>query len=232
MKLEIDLRGYQRGINRLGRDMQFAAAKALNDTAFAARGALRAEAERVFNRPREYTLRGFAVDKAAKEAVPAATVKILPQQARFLALEVFGGERRPGDYATLRRAGAVVPGAAEKVDAEGNLRKGRVGRLLRSAQARKSAPTVGKQRGQSMADRVFVGRVETARGSVYGLWLRPRRNRQGKDVGRPRAVAVFERSVGYKPRLDFYRVVREAAQRELPGNWRKAMAAALAGKRR
>jgi hypothetical protein len=84
-----------------------------------------------FDQPTRFTLDAFGILPADATGVrdPSAIVILKPIQAEYLGLEIDGGIRRAGDYATTK-TGSLVLGPDAPVDAYGNLPRDDVGRVL------------------------------------------------------------------------------------------------------
>ncbi len=118
-RIKLDVSALRRaGITR-AKELRSALDAAVLYLAASARKRLREVAGEVFDRPTPFTLNAFRYRKLQCEA-PAALVYVLPTAARYLALEVFGGERKPGDPGTVPR-GILVPGRDAVLDRFGNL---------------------------------------------------------------------------------------------------------------
>lgn len=104
-----------------------ALAEAVNSVADLARVKLTQDIDRCFDRPTPFTERaiGVLLANTSKAGDPEALVTVMPMQARYMALEIAGGERLAGDYATTGR-GPITPGKGAQVDAFGNLPQGYV----------------------------------------------------------------------------------------------------------
>lgn len=75
-----------------------AAAKVLNNAAFAVRNSLLRYTEKIFDRPNAYTRAAWLVDKAKSADGPNmwASIKARPKQAEYLRFQIFGGIRKKG----------------------------------------------------------------------------------------------------------------------------------------
>lgn len=90
--------------------LQPALQEALDYLAASARKRLQKSTQVYFQDPVAWTQQGFAYRRINAGADIAATLAyVLPNQARYLGIEVFGGARHAGDYATTK--GAHRPGA-------------------------------------------------------------------------------------------------------------------------
>ena len=162
---------------------------AVNEVAEAARLDLVDAMVGAFDRPTPFTIAGAAVLPARISTTrdPAALVFIQDRQAAFLDLQIYGGVRRAGAYATTR-LGPLVPGKDGPKDAYGNLPRNFVQRTLRDA---------------------AVAWVTLKPGEPPALvW----RTKAGLEI-----LALIVREAHYdKPRLPFYDLVERAVAREWP----------------
>ena len=127
---------------RFQKQVPFAAAKAITATAKSVARVASAEIDHVFDRPVSFTQKSIGITWATKQSL-TAKIFVKDIQAKYLALQVAGGTRRPAKRALL------VPGKAAQLNAYGNLPRGAVKKLL----ARRD---------------VFSGTV----GGVAGIWQR------------------------------------------------------------
>lgn len=82
------------------------------------------------DRPTPFTRKAIGVKQARPGARDVlAEVDVLSLQARYLALEIFGGVRKAGDYATTK-LGPLIPGKDAPRNAYGNLPRGYVQRVM------------------------------------------------------------------------------------------------------
>lgn len=130
---------------QLWRQVPFAAAKALTDTARAAQKVATSEIDRVFDRPVEFTRKAIGISYATKQTL-TAKVFVKDLQAAYLGLQVSGGTRTP------KRRALVIPGQNLPLNQYGNIPKGKIKALL----ARKD---------------VFSGRVR----GIEGIWQRQKK---------------------------------------------------------
>jgi len=114
---------FGRGLSDLSlRQIPFAAALALNDTAADVQKAWETQAERRLDRPTPFTKRGVYVQRAKKGRL-TATVGYRRIQVSYLRFQVQGGARRPAGRAL------VIP-VGQKRNVYGNMPKGAVKRAL------------------------------------------------------------------------------------------------------
>lgn len=110
-------------ISRLHRrQLPFATAAALTDTAKDAQSDAVDEMSRVFDRPTPFTKRGVGV-RAARKTRLVARVFIKDRQADYLGIQVRGGTRYP------KRRAILVPANA-RLNRYGNMSRNQVARLL------------------------------------------------------------------------------------------------------
>lgn len=116
------------------RQLPFALARALNNTAKAGQADLTRELPRAFDKPTPFTERGIAVRTASKGDLEAE-VFVRPIQARYLAIQETGGRREP-------KGRALVTPVGVRLNQYGNIPN----KALRRAKARR-AVFVGQVRG-------------------------------------------------------------------------------------
>ena len=89
------------------RQLPFATAKALTQTAKAVQTKLTAEIERAFDRPTPFTKKAIGI-KAARKDTLTAEVFVRDIQAKYLKLQIEGGTRRPIKRALLLPANVAL----------------------------------------------------------------------------------------------------------------------------
>lgn len=107
------------------KQVPFATAKALTDTAKAVQKAVIAQAEKDLDNPMPFTKRGFYVQRATKANL-IAVVGIKDIQDKYLRTQIFGGTSKPNKRALLKPKNVAL-------NAYGNLPRNRVKRLLARA---------------------------------------------------------------------------------------------------
>lgn len=225
-----------------GRRVQRAMAAALNACAREIREAEKAEMQRVFDRPTQWTLRSLAYTPAKPDALQAALYINKPARmaGHYLVPQITGGRRR--EKGTERGIGTgerYVPGVGVALDPLGNI-KGmaarQIVRALRSGPAGRRAEYViiPQRKGRllpgvyrreadasnqiSAADRrkLALGRsraLQRGRVATVGGMQFARIVRARRLV----PLLIKGRQTQYQPRLDFYGVARRvAAQRLVP----------------
>lgn len=223
------LEEYARSLGTLAeKQLPFAAATALNELAVDGKADVERGIKRNFDEPTRFTKNSVAVLYAKKNQLHS-TVLIKDQQAKYLGITETGGTRKPGDYATGRKA--VLEPADIKLNRYGNLPK----RRLKSLQNRKD---------------VFTGpvRFKQSGKTVAGVWQRPKRSRKfARRDDTTGTVGNTQRKVGgartglklllrfveeqkVKPRLNFGSALERRAElsfdRAIERAFRKAIATA------
>ncbi|GEP03720.1 MULTISPECIES: hypothetical protein [Methylobacteriaceae] len=138
-RIRLDVSALRRAGITKAKELRSALDEAVLYLAACARKRLREVAAEVFDRPTAFTLDAFRYRKLQGEA-PAALVYVLPTAARYLALVVFEGERRPGDPRTVSR-GILVPGRDAVLDRFGNLPRSQISQA--EAEGARWVPTQG-----------------------------------------------------------------------------------------
>ena len=122
IEFTLDEAHYESGVDRTMRDgVRPGLVDAVNAVADLVRRRLERAVVEIFADPVAYTRHAFGTFRANPgDEDPAASVFVYPQQARYLALEVFGGDRQAGDYGTVP-GGVLIPGQDAPLDGHGNL---------------------------------------------------------------------------------------------------------------
>lgn len=220
-------------LEHLKADIPKAAAKALTETARAIERAEQAEMRRVFDRPKEFTLRSLFVKPATARNL-TATVGLKnfagkgTAAARYLYAQIHGGSRSLKRFErALQHAGVLpngmyaVPGAAARLDAYGNISQGQIIQILSQLRAQRVA---GYSSNMTAATKVrairraggqfFVGRP--GGGSLpLGVW-----QRRGFLVA---PVLIFVKAPQYQQRFRFYEVAQRTVDRVFHQEFEKAL---------
>ena len=202
---------------QMHKQMRFALAKALTDTARDAQAAMPQAADASLQRPTRFTRQGFYSQRATKDVLQAV-VGVKPLQAEYLWYQVEGGVRVPRNVAL--RLPAVVD-----LTPEGNLPASTIRTLIQRARAGKRATKRQAQRfGVSSQLDLFYG--EPGDGRPAGIYKRvvisSDRHQLVPIVLFPRRTAKYER------RFDFHGVVEGVFKRDFERNLDAAWALALA----
>ena len=126
MKISVKIDGLEAvkaKLSGMGKQIPFAASKALNATAQKVADAMPAELERALDRPTPFTKRGVRILRYASKAKLETTVGFMADQAKYMALQIEGGTRQPG------KAGLKIP-AAIKLNEFGNIPRGIIAQLV------------------------------------------------------------------------------------------------------
>lgn len=173
LRLTTQIAAFRRRLEQHPKQQAFAAMRALNDAAFAARRAEQVAMRAVFDRPTPYVLNSVLVRQASRDKLVASVYVDFfgpgkaPPPERVLQAEVFGGARAlKRAERRLQAVGLLPPGMAmvptrqllsdtSKVDAYGNVRGTFIRRLLSYFQAFREA---GYQGNMSAATRKRLAR--------------------------------------------------------------------------
>lgn len=118
MRLTMQFQGFDRAMERvrsLPRQVRYAGAQALNDTAYKARADWQQEIARVFDRPTPYIANSIRVEKTAKtDSLQAIVRPRYPggkgvEPADVLLAEIFGGTRRAKRFELALRSAGILP---------------------------------------------------------------------------------------------------------------------------
>ncbi|AWV14984.1 hypothetical protein A3862_05225 [Methylobacterium sp. XJLW] len=196
IKLTVDIPEFsQQGESYVTRRFAPALQEVADYLGASARQRLMVETTRRFSDPVAWTINAFAYRRAGTPDSPGSYVYVLERQARYLGLEVTGGPRVGGDYAT-NAGGPLVPasGARGDLDPQGNLPRD----FVRDAVAA-GARWAKLKPGQPEA-LVLPGR------------------------GPLQVLAVVARKVDYQPRFPFQDIVRDAVLEKAPAAVAKYLA--------
>lgn len=225
----------------------FATAKALTATAGLVREAEYREMRDVFDRPTPYTLNSLFVKPATKQSLTATVWlkdvagKRGTPAAAYLSPDIAGGARvlKPFEL-MLRTAGVLpssyyaVPGSGATIDAYGNMSRGQINQILAYFRAFPQtgylANTTDKKRAalargtkKRIGFEYFVG--QPGNGELpLGVWQRF--NLAHGSAIKP--ILIFVDHATYKAIYDFAYTAESTVEREFPGQFKAALAEALA----
>jgi hypothetical protein len=200
ISISADVRQVSRSLTTLQqKQVPFATARALNETAYAAASAVTKQLPSIFDRPTPFTRNAIAVQAANKRTL-TARVFVKDKQAEYLETQETGGQGRP------RKTAFVVPKAIG-TNQYGNIPRG----ALQRAKNRKG---------------VFVGTVGGVGGFFYRPPLKPGQTKA--DQKRVVMLTRFVRTASYTARFGFKARVTTIARRVAPVAFRQALAKALA----
>lgn len=260
--IKVTFRGLRERLQTLDRlereQLPFAAALALTRTAQVVAGEIRAEMGVVFDRPTPATLNSLYIQPATKQRMEArvwikdgrsvsAGGRVVGQAgswgkgraaSKWLTPQIYGGPRsEKGIEAMLLRKGVlkpgqfIVPGEKMTLDAYGNLDRGVLNKIMSGASL---FTEEGYNANATDSDR------STKKGNAKRYFVMHDTNRQpfavaertGKGRAGLRLVMVFARQPTYSKTLDFFDIAERVAEDVLPIEFEKAMAQALATRRR
>lgn len=200
--IKADFDRADRILSDIGRkQLPFATALALNDTAQDVKLREERQIEKDFDSPTPFTKRGLYLRRASKARL-AAQVGFKPVQAEYLRLQVTGGVRSP------KRKALVVP-AGIRLNKYGNMPRGTVARLA----ARKDVFVAGRGRGATSH-------------LPPGLYQRPK-GKAGRAKPMKMLVA-FEPRATYTKRHDFQGTALRLARRQFSQHWARRLKQAIA----
>lgn len=219
MKISVEIKGIEAvkaHLSGMGKQVAFAASKALNATAKKVADAMPNEIEKALDRPTPFTKRGVRVLRYANKANLEATVGFMAAQAKYMALQIEGGTRQPG------KAGLKLP-AAIKLNEFGNIPRGIIAQLVavaRKEQGLKKA-TSRKVKVSAKLD-LFYGDPEDMAGKKWPRGIYKIAN------GALIPLIIFPQvAAHYKKRFDFPAKARAIVEREWPRQFDAALAEAL-----
>lgn len=219
MKISVDVKGLEvakANLAGLGKQVVFAASKALNATGKAVADAMPDEIAKAIDKPTPFTRRGVRVLRYANKRNLEVTVGFMKAQANYMRWQTEGGTRQPG------AAGLRLPSAI-KLNEFGNIPKGVIAQLI--AVARKE-----KKLGKAKARRISVSKnVELFYGDPIDqtgkTWPR------GIYKATPNAMIpliVFPVTPArYRARFDFPRIAERIVNREWYRKFDNALSEAL-----
>ena len=219
MKISVDVRGMavvKAHLSGMGKQVAFAASKALNATGKAIADAMPSEIERVINKPTPFTKRGVRVLGYANKERLEATVGFMKAQAKYMYWQVEGGARQPGS------AGLRLPSAI-KVNEFGNIPKGIINQLIAVARKEGKLGKVKARRVQvSNKVELFYGDPLEKTGKTWPRGIYKIAN------GSLIPLVVFPVTPArYRAIFDFQRIAEGIAKREWSRQFDIALADAL-----
>ena len=219
MKISVNVQGIEAvkaHMAGMGKQVAFAASKALNATAKAVADAMPEELERALDKPTPFTKRGVRVLRYANKAKLEATVGFMAAQAKYMELQIAGGTRQPG------RAGLKIP-AAIQLNQYGNIPRGIIAQLVavaRKEQGMKKA-TSRKVKVSGKLDLFYGDPPDTAgRKWPRGIYMIAN--------GALIPLIIFPQvAATYRPRFDFHGKAKAIVAREWQSQFDRALADAL-----
>ena len=235
-------------IVQFGKQGRFAAAVALTRTAqLDVKPAIKKEMSRAFDRPTAYTLNSTVTKRATKDNLEARVwlkddiyAKGTPAD-RYLAPQIFGGERRQKGLeralqaARLMPPGYVaVPAVGAQLDGNGNVKRSQIVQILSQLRLQRGAGYESRRTGSARSNRTIARQgvtyfavPTTTRGLQPGVYLK--RQFAGGSAVKP--VFVFARRAVYRPILKFFEVGEQVARRRFPDHFNSELVKAIASAR-
>lgn len=220
--------------NLTARQLPFATARALNDTAEDIRKAEVREMRAVFYRPTPYTLGAFQIRPATKDVAMAVVErKAVLGRKHYLEVEERGGPRpRTGLEMLLDQrvayAGvlqAITPARGARLDQYGNWSSGQRNQVLSGLGAQRDArsnTTAASRKRNPSRSKYFVPRGGNDGGLPPGVYERNSRGVLFKILNFTAKVPL------YAPRFDFEPVAMKEGMARMPVHFVRRMAEAMA----
>lgn len=251
MKITIssNIKQVQDAMAKASSQVPFAMSVALNNTAEKARVAVRAEMPRVFDRPTPWVLNSLRVKRSTKSNLVAEVgykdKNSVESSRSMVEPHVFGGKRHfKAMESRLWRAGLLpdgynaVPGAAAKLDANGNMSQGQITQLLNVLGTYTEAGY--NKANDKTVKRLAKGNVKK---NIYGFvyWVnRVGNTGQGKHLqpgvyqrvqtgfgSSLKPVLIFVKRAAYKKRLDFFGIAQAVIDKEFTVEFDRAFNTAM-----
>lgn len=200
----------------------YAISRALNNTALTVQRELQGEMGRVFDRPTRFTLTSTHIKRATKHDLEAR-IKIKDEALksgaaiRWLGPQIAGGYRDAKRSETLLRQRGIlgsdeyiVPGPGANLDANGNISRGQMQKILSRVGASFDALTrapgkVSRVKGTSYGETYFYLREPKGRLTRRGIYRRV----QAGSMSVVRPVLLFVKRPRYRKRLRFFEIVEQ-----------------------
>ena len=230
--VRFDPSGLERAMNDIAaRQLPFAVAAALTDTALEARKAVVSEMERAFDRPTPFTLNAFEV-KPAKKGEPFAEVrqKLISGRRHFLRVEADGGARPSTGqekllFAKLGLLGSVhsvIPARDARINQYGNWSAGQRNQVYSALGAQRDAASNTTERSRKRnksRSTYFIPKSGLSPNAVF----------ERKANGQIGVVLAFTpKAPVYPQRFDFDQVAADRAAAVFPDRLAERFRSALA----
>lgn len=224
------------------KQIPFATARALTETAKVVKKAEEREIKSVFDRPTPYTQRSIYYKSANKKTLQAKvwlkddTSKGTPA-TKYLGPQIQGGQRPVKRFErALQRAGYLpqgwfaVPGAGAKMDRYGNMSRGQIVQILSALKsfgeqgylANRTKDSAKRSRNQPEFFAIKPG--QRRGGLAPGVWQR-HRFAHGSAV---KPVLIFVSGATFHIRFKFHDVAKRTVSREIGPQFKQALTNAMA----
>lgn len=246
LRVDTNIADIARSLSRVERQqLPYATALALSRTAVAAKAAEEREMRDVFDRPTPYTMSAIYVLPATRSRLASAVgikdhaAKAVPA-AKFLAAQIRGGYRGLKRFErALHAVGALppgylaMPGDGATLDSYGNMSRAQIVQILSYFRA---FPEAGYRANITAQRRAALARGSSKKYGIsyfsgrpgdrlpLGIWQR-RAHAFGSSV---RPILIFVRHAVYQPNFDFRYVAETTIAREIPPQFRRSLAEAMA----
>lgn len=222
----------------VAKQMPFAVAKALTDTAKDAQAEGVAEMRRVFDRPTPYALKSLFIRPATKQRLHARvyvkddTLGGFTSSAEQLGHQFEGGARKGKrleglllNAGLLSRGEYVVPGEGARFDSYGNISRGQVQQILSQLKVGNDPNAYKSTSKRSKRAVARAGAMFWSPGGALprGVWMR-----RGAGV---LPILIVVRTPRYRQRIDLEAITRRTVERKLQANFDRALRTALASAR-
>lgn len=243
LKITIDTKALKQRLGDIvDRQLPFAAARALTQTAKQAQAAVRTRMTQVFDRPTAYTLNSTFVRPATKARLAARVwlkdeaAKAVPP-AKYLLPQVEGGGRRQKrSEIALTNAGILpaglylVPGKSVRLDSAGNVPRALVVQIITdlraSADVGFSSNRLTKQQARDRGKKFRESRFFVVRpGGKAQPGIYRKINSAFGRAAQP--VFIFTAQPQYTKRLDFFETVERLSRANLEENFAASLSDAL-----
>ena len=221
ISVKADIKELTRKLNRIQKkQIPFATANALNETAFDARKDVMKAMPKYLDRPKPMTVKTVQVEKAHKKKGLVGKVgfpgkgfgrtKWAETPAEIMARQIAGGIRRP------RKKALAVPTKNMKTNKYGNLPRNKINTLLGNKDAYFSGVPRGMQGDQNA-----------------GIWQRmpPNSRRKKRGSGKIRMVVAWEPKASYTKRFPLKRLVEASVKKTFRRNFDSHLKKALTSAR-
>lgn len=252
IKIDTNIAAVQQALKKAASQVPFALAVAMNKTVEKALVAVRAEMPRVFDNPTPWVLNSLRVKRATKTSLSAELAykdrNSAESSRSMVEPHVLGGKRhykameaRLYGMGLLAKGYNAVPGAAAKLDANGNMSQGQISQLLNvlgaytesgfnkaNINTRKRLAKGGLKNSQ-YGQYGFVYWVNPVGGGGRGKHLQPGvyQRVQTPFGSSLKPVLIFVGQAVYKKRLDFFGIAQKTVDKEWPGEFDRAFDEAM-----
>lgn len=251
--ITVEMKGLQQTLAHIagmGKQVRYAASRALNTAAFAAMREGQRQIEGALDKPTRWTLKSWYVrhkaDKNNLTAVVGWSDYLVNKQFKgadyYLAQHFAGGQRKLKRFEErLQRAGLMPAGmqcaigkAAEDmgmIDANGNMKSGVIIAILSALQALSGPGSNGNANGRKRqsankrAARQVYWSGKPGPNTPNGIWALDEKFKGGR--GRLRPVLIYVKPGNYRKRLDLQRIADAVVVRTFNAEFAKEYANAL-----